>query len=331
MDRPQKRKRSATISTTASRATKRPRSPPPAFDSSHDEDSSPDIPIADPMALLRAHFESQFEPIDIAPVVASVDERGSEDEEEEDDDEEGEEWCGCSDYVDEEEEEKEKEKGVIVVHHEETRRGGRGDEEGGISRAEMKAFLSGKLIPTSKPASTASTTKSKPKSTDASDEDATPDTEALNLKNDLALQRLLKESHLLSSDSSSFEATGKNRHKALDIRLDSLGVKPLEGQKHGWHLRKGIEGKKKAVEKLRRKEAKENGIILEKEVREVKKVKRVREMDAPGFKPAVGRFKNGTLVLSKKDVRDIEGRSGGGKSGRGGGRKGGKPKGKRRK
>lgn len=185
---------------------------------------------------------------------------------------------------------------------------------------------SGKLIPSNKTAPTmTSQSKRKAPDSDGTDDAAPDNSEALNLKNDLALQRLLRESHLLDSSSSSLQATGKNRLKALDSRLDSLGLKPLPGQNHGWHLRKGIDGKKERVEKARRKEARENGIILEKEAKkDTKRVKRMREMDAPGFAPAVGRFKNGALVLSKKDVREIEGRRSSGGKGR-------KPKGKRRK
>lgn len=96
----------------------------------------------------------------------------------------------------------------------------------------------------------------------------------------------------------------------------------------------GIKAKKEKVNMLRRKEARENGIVLEKEKskgpsKDEERRKRSREM-APGFAPAVGRFKNGALVLSKKDVRDIEGRPKGiSKSGGRGGKTGGKGRKKR--
>jgi len=48
--------------------------------------------------------------------------------------------------------------------------------------------------------------------------------EAANLKKDLELQRFLKESHLLES-STDHIFTGKNRHKATDLRLQALGSK----------------------------------------------------------------------------------------------------------
>lgn len=81
--------------------------------------------------------------------------------------------------------------------------------------------------------------------------------------------------------------------------------------------RKGIDAARKTKEEKRRKHAKEAGIVLEKEVR-VKKTDKKRDR---GFGPSIGRFRNGTLVLSKRDVMDIEGPTG---SGSGGGGKGGK-------
>lgn len=97
--------------------------------------------------------------------------------------------------------------------------------------------------------------------------------------------------------------------------------------------RKGMDAAKRTREEKRRKNAKEAGIVLEKEVRVKKMTEREKARDK-GFGPSIGRFKNGTLVLSKRDVMDIEGRTGGGsgKGGKGKGfkGKGGKPGKKRR-
>lgn len=76
---------------------------------------------------------------------------------------------------------------------------------------------------------------------------------------------------------------------------------------------------KEAREKKRVKVAKDGGIILEKKtVSEEERGKREKEerkrRENRGFKPAVGKFRNGALMLSKKDIREIEGpkeRSGG--------------------
>ena len=80
--------------------------------------------------------------------------------------------------------------------------------------------------------------------------------------------------------------------------------------------RKGIIAKATEREERRRREAKENGIILEK-AKKVKKAnmdKRERSIDGPG----VGMFKKGMLRLNKRDVTEIEGPKGlGGKSRKG--------------
>ena len=175
-----------------------------------------------------------------------------------------------------------------------------------------------------------SQTSRKTKSTPAGDEDEAA--ESANLKNDLALQRLLKESHLLapSTFSTSTSATsntnpqGKSRLRALDLRLQDLGAKKEAPVKMPMSHRKGIVAKASGREEKRRKEAAENGIVLERfrgggktEDRGTATGKR-RERGIGG--PNVGKFRGGTLSLSKKDVRDIE-RSGGGR-GRGGGGRG---------
>jgi hypothetical protein len=139
----------------------------------------------------------------------------------------------------------------------------------------------------------------KPKADD--EEDTT-----MNLKNDLALQRLLSESHLLQKDTSSgLIPTGKLRHKALDLRFQALGSKDsvFAQQKMPMNIRKGMVKKKGEREQKRRRDAKEGGVILEREIKVKKAVrKRERAVDAP----AVGNFRKGMLTLSHKDLRDIQ-------------------------
>ncbi|KAB8416333.1 hypothetical protein FH972_024853 [Carpinus fangiana] len=181
-----------------------------------------------------------------------------------------------------------------------------------LSKAELKAFMSSK-VPT-KPAAAA-----------ADDED-TP-TEALNLKNDLALHRLISESHLLDP---SKQPAKNQRQRIADLRLQALGSKSsiLEQEKMPMSFRKGIAAKKKQKEESRRRDARENGIILEKETvertrRERDDVERKRERGVGG--PSIGKFKGGTLQLSKRDLGAIKGPSRGGRGGgRGGGSGGGK-------
>lgn len=81
--------------------------------------------------------------------------------------------------------------------------------------------------------------------------------------------------------------------------------------------RKGINAKKEMLEDKRRREARENGIILEKPSLKKKAPQGRRERGVGA--PSVGKFAGGTLRLSKKDLDDIQGpkpRGGKGKKGR---------------
>ncbi|RFU32877.1 hypothetical protein B7463_g3477, partial [Scytalidium lignicola] len=253
----------------------------------------------DAQEIFRRHFEAQFKPLPtvkrkaVRPIeVESADEDNASEETD---------WEGIS--ADEGD--------VQVVEHTEKK-----VEIPRMSKTELKAFMSSKPIKTGEEISNV-----KGKASKDDEEDAA--TEALNLKNDLALQRLLAESHLLDS---SFTHTSKNRHKATDLRIQALGAKTsiLKQEKMPMAHRKGIIAKEKEREEQRRAEAKANGIILEKaKVKPQGKPQRDRGVDAPG----VGKFRGGMLKLSKKDIHDIEGpkrkfaakssRGRGGKKGRG--------------
>ena len=83
--------------------------------------------------------------------------------------------------------------------------------------------------------------------------------------------------------------------------------------------RKGIAAKAVHKEETRRREARENGIILEK-AKMVKKKGADARRDRGVGGPGLGRFSGGTLTLSKKDIMEIEGprRGGTGRGGKGG-------------
>lgn len=131
-------------------------------------------------------------------------------------------------------------------------------------------------------------------------------TEAANLKKDLALQRLLEESHLLDP-TSSLAPQGRNRHKALDMRQQALGAQSSMFYQKNMPLaqRKGILAKTAERDTYRRREAKDNGVVLEKAPKsKSRESKRQRDIGAP----TIGRFSRGMLTLSKKDLGDIVGR-----------------------
>jgi hypothetical protein len=130
--------------------------------------------------------------------------------------------------------------------------------------------------------------------------------ETLNLKHDLDLQRLLKESHLLEEAKAS-SALGDYRHKATELRLQALGgskTSVFTQQRMPMIQRKGITAKSEVRKAFRRKEAKENGVVLEKLIDPAQaRIKRDRGVD----KPSLGRFQGGTLKLTRGDVASIHG------------------------
>ncbi|KAF2404736.1 hypothetical protein EJ06DRAFT_504173 [Trichodelitschia bisporula] len=242
---------------------------------------------SDLQAIFKRAFEAKFAPLPFAP---AADEGNHESAEEEDEDED--EWTG---FDSESESESESVPAPVVVVHSTPSRALE------IDKSELKAFLSSKPPTAAKPTPFPS---SGPKPTPAEDEDS-----AANLKNDVALQRLLSESHLLSADrtSGALDPTGKNRHKALDLRLQALGAKGslFKQEKMPMAHRKGIVRKGAERETKRRKEAKEAGIVLE--VAQKAKGKSVGRRERAVDAPAVGRFRGGTLVLNSRDVASIEG------------------------
>ena len=91
------------------------------------------------------------------------------------------------------------------------------------------------------------------------------------------------------------------------MRLQELGSKTsLYAQpKMPLSHRRGIVARSIEKEEARRREAQENGIILEKaaKARKGSEARRQRSIGAP----TVGRFQGGVLKLSKRDVANIQG------------------------
>ncbi|RMZ00749.1 hypothetical protein D0860_07870 [Hortaea werneckii] len=243
----------------------------------------------DVRARFQKAFEAKFKPLEVnqKPQKDAALEQDvvQEDDQDDSDDLEDSDWSGFS----------EEEDGVEVVSHTEAK-----TNDDMARQRGAKSFMSSKPPSSNeRPSKTAKQPKENP------EEDAS---ESANLKHDLALQRLLKESHLL--DPSSFDGTntapeGKSRLKALDMRLQDLGAKKgtLEQEKMPLSHRKGIKAKAANREVARRKDAAENGIILEK-AKATKGPERRRERGVGA--PSVGKFKGGTLQLSSRDVKSME-------------------------
>ncbi len=156
---------------------------------------------------------------------------------------------------------------------------------------------------------------------------ALPDTEDTSapalLANDVALQRLIAESHLFSTTAHSATrlptslargrdrpfGTGRTRHYANDLRLQSLGGGDGIYVQKDMPLvqRRGMAVAAAGREAQRRREAREGGVILEKEQKNDKKRDRSRRAERAVDVPSVGKLRGAELRLSRRDVREIEG------------------------
>ncbi|KAI9805136.1 MAG: hypothetical protein M1825_000970 [Sarcosagium campestre] len=251
-----------------------------------DEDAS--AQVEDAQAIFRQHFEEQYLPLkssDTAPLSSKIEKSyhySSEDESE---------WDGFS-VADTDGEE------IEIIDSTAALIPDTGDDH---RLDEIKAFMS----PRPPTISSSGPSKAKGKTEPSTEDDNADD--ATNLKHDIALQRLLAESHLLDSSSTSLNPSGFSRHKANDLRLQSLGSRNsiFTQEMMPMSHRKGIAAKAGAKEAKRRTQAKENGIILEKarSTKPANRVKRQQGVDRPG----IGSFKNGVLRLSKRDVASVQG------------------------
>ncbi|KAK5098738.1 pre-rRNA processing and 40S ribosomal subunit assembly [Lithohypha guttulata] len=233
--------------------------------------------------IFRKHFEATFSPLPEEDTCQG----GDEDEDELDDSDAESEvsvWSGLSETRDD----------PLVVEVVDYAIAKHGDSNE-FHRARQKAFMSSRP-----PRDIVATNENRRLKTLDEDDPA----EKLNLKHDLDLQRLLKESHLLEKSKAS-ENPSKQRHMALELRLQELGAKQsiLTQQKMPAAHRIGMAKKADHRETLRRREAKENGVILEKAAKKSKNVRRDRGVDVPG----VGKFAGGTLKLSRRDIASIQG------------------------
>ncbi|RYP22237.1 hypothetical protein DL765_001751 [Monosporascus sp. GIB2] len=317
------------------------------------KEESPSISQEEALAIFQRHFEAQFKPLPPShtPASAAKAERDPEeslDDDDDDDDVDGaseDSWSGVSGAEDSDSEEEE----IEVVSHAKNTPSASADVSG-LSKRELKALLSSRVpAVTTFSSTTATTTSSKRKpATDGGGEGE--DAPSL-LKNDLALQRLLAESHLFSKSPSSSTATsnnstatehaGRNRHLANDLRLAALGSKRsvYAQARMPMGIRKGIAGAAAAREDKRRREARENGVVLERKSGGGGVVPAagdwLRGFGAKGKgggrggggggerrkkggvdriavdAPAVGRLRNGMLKLSRRDISEIQGSGGG--------------------
>ncbi|EFX00616.1 hypothetical protein CMQ_7618 [Grosmannia clavigera kw1407] len=173
------------------------------------------------------------------------------------------------------------------------------------------------------------------------------------LANDLALQRLIAESHLLSAvrapsttgaDPASLKsarpfAAGRLRQHATDLRIQAVARRGVSGfasspaasaalaappnSAHSIYtqtsmpmaIRKGISGAAAARESKRRREARESGIVLERPATISAASSSIRRRRQRAVDaPSVGRLHGSELRLRESDVRAIEGHRSGSSS-----------------
>jgi hypothetical protein len=130
---------------------------------------------------------------------------------------------------------------------------------------------------------------------------APDDDEALNLQNDIALQRLLRESNLLSEHATK-DDPGRLRHLTLDARISHLGGKEVTKGNVPLRIRKGIQTAKKTRQEKGEQEAKEAGILMP--VKRKAKASKPRERGL-NTASAVGKFKNGMLKINEREIRRV--------------------------
>ncbi|KAI1337767.1 hypothetical protein F5Y15DRAFT_143424 [Xylariaceae sp. FL0016] len=291
--------------------------------------SKPSVSEEEAADVFKRLFEAQFAPLpdtsQSARSVAIADAEDLRSESDDSDDDSEDSWGGLSEADDDDAEDSQSSApspAVEVISHE---RSAPSLPTSALAKRESKAYLSSR-IPNAAPtdASASSAPRSKAKATPM-DEDAPS-----LLKNDLALQRLLSESHLFSAAAKKdpgvemgAEHKGRNRHLANDMRMAALGSKAsiFAQAKMPMGMRKGIAAKAEGRETKRRTEARENGIVLERPVsKKGKSGGGMRKFQRGVDAPAVGKLSNGMLKLSKRDIASIE--SDGPRRGRGmGGKK----------
>ncbi|KAM3506149.1 hypothetical protein MY10362_002535 [Beauveria mimosiformis] len=317
---------------------------------SRNDAASDGVSELDAEAIFRRHFEAQFEPLgdedeaaraqreqeDDDAVDSDLNGGSDEGEEDGDGDGDGDEWGGFSSDEEErgdgagEDEDEDEAPTVQVIDHSKPQV----PKEPKMSKRELKAFMSSKVIDHTAPRTTTSDTPSS--SSSAKPVKALPEDAPSLIAQDLELRRLLSESHLLTpshnnaasrsvfsssvvhggggggGSSSSSEpkvfASGRTRQKATDLRLQALGAKTsvLKQEKMPMNMRKGIVAAARMHEERRRREAKENGVILERSGGGKKKGSRARQ-ERGVHGPGIGRMRGAELRISEGDVRRIEG------------------------
>ncbi|KAH8890767.1 hypothetical protein GQ53DRAFT_765508 [Thozetella sp. PMI_491] len=272
-------------------------------------------------AVFQRHFEASFAPLAVEPYHKPPVGGASDDDESDNEtvtDESGSEWGGVSDA---EEGDGDDDAELEIINH-----AASSEPTATMSKRELKAFMSSR--PPSAPALERTPHATSRKGKRAGDQDE--DSQAF-LANDLALQRLISESHILAragGNPSHFSAgsraeaadgggklfaAGRTRRLTTEMRLEQAMGREAAVPKQAkmpMAMRKGIARHAAGREEKRRREARENGVVLErkggKAAKNAAKGRRGAG-EAPVDLPGVGKMRGSELRLSARDVRSIQG------------------------
>ncbi|KAL1917156.1 uncharacterized protein VTP21DRAFT_4812 [Calcarisporiella thermophila] len=167
----------------------------------------------------------------------------------------------------------------------------------GGSKTDYRAFLSSKISKLKPPA------PAKPKTQKEMEE------EQVNKEKDRELQDLLKTTRLLEEYSAE-QLSGKDLRKYKEQKLVELGAKPSKGPKMPIQIALGMREKQRERHSKKLQEAKNLGLYHS----SIKHLysdndKSSEKSGAPrknrGMKMAMGKFKDGVLKLSQKDIMSV--------------------------
>lgn len=179
------------------------------------------------------------------------------------------------------------------------------NQVGTVASQGYKSFMSGK-VPKTGPPLTVNAIK---ETEDGSDQEDAAD----DLKKDKELQKLLRESHLLHAQGGdSLETTGKVRHKAISEQLVSFGAAKQKQRKMPIGMRKGIEAAATKREVATERYHKDNSIVTARKSTPVVKTKSNKTLHELNL----GKYKNGKLSISRKEIDRVNGPRGGSAKGK---------------
>ncbi|CCG81470.1 Predicted protein [Taphrina deformans PYCC 5710] len=180
---------------------------------------------------------------------------------------------------------------------------------GDSSTAGYKSFMSGKVPKTGGVASLVQKSRRSTEDDDSGSESDAAD----DLKKDKELQRLLRESHLLQAQGNgSLETEGRIRHKATAAQLIANGASKPKQRKMPIGMRKGIEAAANKREGAADKYNRDNGIVTARKAAPVvqkRSNKTLHELN-------LGKYKNGKLSISRKEIDRVNGPRGGSAKGK---------------